>query len=74
MIRLAELLWLEFNKIRFRSLVNRRVFSLVFSGGSFELVELDGADARAFVNRFLYQGSDAEEVKKVILQEVCDVG
>lgn len=70
---MAELLLLEYNKIRFRSLVNRRIFSLVWIIGYFELAELDGNDLRPCVTRFLYQGADAEAVKWIILKEVCNV-
>ena len=73
MMGLAVLLLLEWNRIRFRSLVNRRVFSLVWKGGEFELVELDGNDRKAMPVRILYTGVDELEVQAMILQEVCDV-
>ena len=73
MMGLAVLLLLEWNRIRFRSLVNRRVFSLVWLAGEFELVELDGNDRKAMPVRILYTGVDELEVQAMILQEVCDV-
>ena len=73
MMSLAEVLLVERWKLRFRSLVNRRVFSLVWLAGEFELVELDGNDRKAMPVRILYTGVDAFEVQAMILQEVCDV-
>jgi hypothetical protein len=70
---IAEPLLVERNKIRFRSLVNRRVFSLVFYKDGFELVELNGNDRKAMPVRILYTGVDEFEVQGIILQEVCDV-
>lgn len=72
-MQLAEPLLITRNKIRFRSLVNRRIFSLVFNAGRFAVLEMGESSFRLFVNRILYIGFDADEVKKVILQEVCDV-
>ena len=73
MMSLAEVLLVERWKLRFRSLVNRRVFSLVWLAGEFELVELDGNDRKAMPVRILYTGVDELEVQAMILQEVCDV-
>lgn len=71
--KMAEPLHISKNRIRFRSLFNWRIFSLVFGDNSYDLVELDSNDPQALVRRRLYQGPDAETVKKVIVKEVCDV-
>ncbi len=73
MPRLAEPLVVAFNLIRFRSLVNRRVFSLLYEHGEFELVELDEDFVEPSIVKILYEGNDAKQVKQMILQEVCDV-
>lgn len=70
---LAEPLLIEKNKIRFRSLVNGQILSLVLQDGGFELVELDANTARPFIERFLYTGMNADEVKRIIFAEVCHV-
>ena len=70
---LATLLLLEFNKIRFQSLVNRRIFSLNFRAGYFSLFEVRGDIENPIIERTLYVGPDDHMVKVIILKEVCDV-
>jgi len=72
-MKIAEPLDIAKNRIRFRSLFNWRIFSLIFSRDYFVLMELDDDEPRAFVRKILYEGTDAEAVKKVIVKEVCDV-
>jgi hypothetical protein len=72
-MQLAEPLLIARNKVRFRSLVNLRIFGLVLIRGCFFLVELDRDAEDALIKDLLYQGRNADEVKTVILKEVCDV-
>jgi len=58
--------------VRFMSLVNRRVFSLARGGRWFQLVELEADCERPGIERYLYEGTDVRQLKRVILQEVCD--
>lgn len=73
--RLAEPLMIikERNLVRFRSCLNGRIFSLAFSWGMYEFVELDMDIRKPFVLDVFYYGRDADEVKRLILKEVMNV-
>ena len=74
-MKLAKLLLISKNPkyLWFMSLLNRRVFSLAFVDDYFQFVELDIDIRDPHIMKFLYTGRDVEEVKKVIVKEVCDV-
>lgn len=67
----ADLLSISYGRIRFRSKLNGRFFSLVMEDdGCYQLVELDSNDAQANIAQVLYAGTDGFEVMNVIWKEV----
>ena len=70
---IAEPLSLSFGKIRFRSKVNGRIFSLVMDDGWYELVQLESNRPYDYVKHVLYVGVDGFQVMNVIWKEVNDV-
>lgn len=71
--RLAVLLGLGPGRIRFRSVLNGKIFSLILDINTYELVELEGDTPQPFVIRELYRGEDTNQVKSVIWKELNNV-
>lgn len=70
---MAHIAKLLHRRIRFQSVLNRRIFSLVQEENAYELVELENNDESPPVKRILYQGNDQLQVMHVIWKEVTYV-
>lgn len=70
---IAYPLSVSLGRIRFRSNLNGRIFSLVMDEDLYELVELESNDAHALPLQHLYRGRDGFQVMNVIWKEVNDV-